>query len=57
MYVLSNVSDFVKSYGYLSKILAFLPQTLTNSETVQPVFTKFCDFNHTYIGYLSKLRL
>ena len=28
-----------------------------NSETIQPIFTKFCDFNHTYIGYLSKLRV
>ena len=26
MQVLSNVSDFVKSYGHLGKILAFLPQ-------------------------------
>ena len=29
MQVLSNLSNFVKSYGYLSEILAFLSQTLT----------------------------
>ena len=29
MQVLSNLSNFVKSYGHLSEILAFLPQTLT----------------------------
>ena len=29
MYVLSNLSNFVKSYGRLSEILAFLPQALT----------------------------
>ena len=29
MQVLSNLSNFVKSYGHLSKILAFLPQALT----------------------------
>ena len=29
MQVLSNVSNFVKSYGHLSEILAFLPQALT----------------------------
>ena len=28
-YVLSNVRNFVKSYGHLSEILAFLPQALT----------------------------
>ena len=28
MYVLSNLSNFVKSYGHLSEILAFLPQAL-----------------------------
>ena len=27
--VLSNLSNFVKSYGHLSEILAFLPQALT----------------------------
>ena len=26
MYVLSNLSEFVKSYGHLGKISAFLPQ-------------------------------
>ena len=29
MKVLSNLSNFVKSYGHLSEILAFLPQALT----------------------------
>ena len=29
MQVLSNLSNFVKSYGYLSEILLFLPQALT----------------------------
>ena len=29
MYVLLNVSNFVKRYRYLSKILAFLPEALT----------------------------
>ena len=29
MQVLSNFSNFVKSYGHLSEILAFLPQALT----------------------------
>ena len=29
MKVLSNWSNFVKSYGHLSEILAFLPQALT----------------------------
>ena len=29
MQVLSNLSNFVKSYGYLSEILAFLAQSLT----------------------------
>ena len=29
MQVLSNLSNFVKSYGHLSEILAFLPQPLT----------------------------
>ena len=29
MYVLSNVSDFVKRYEHLSEILPFLPQALT----------------------------
>ena len=29
MYVLSHFSNFVKSYGHLSEILAFLPQALT----------------------------
>ena len=29
MYILSNLSNFVKSYGHLSEILTFLPQTLT----------------------------
>ena len=29
MYVLSNLSNFVKCYGHLSEILAFLPQALT----------------------------
>ena len=29
MYVLSNLSNCVKRYGHLSKILAFLPQALT----------------------------
>ena len=29
MYVLSNLSDFVKSYGHLSEILSFLTQALT----------------------------
>ena len=29
MQVLSNRSNFVKSYGHLSEILAFLPQALT----------------------------
>ena len=29
MQVLSNLSNFVKSYGHLSEILAFLPQALT----------------------------
>ena len=28
-----------------------------SSETVQQIFTKFCDFNHTYIGYLPKLQV
>ena len=28
-----------------------------SSETVEPIFTKFCDFNHNYIAYLSKLRV
>ena len=27
--VLSNLSNFVKNYGHLSEILAFLPQALT----------------------------
>ena len=27
--VLSNLSNFIKSYGHLSEILVFLPQTLT----------------------------
>ena len=27
--VLSNLSNFVKSYGHLSEILAFFPQALT----------------------------
>ena len=29
MQILSNLSNFVKSYGHLSDILAFLPQVLT----------------------------
>ena len=29
MQVLSNLSNFVKSYGHLSEILAFLPEPLT----------------------------
>ena len=29
IYFLSNLSNFVKSYGHLSKILVFLPQALT----------------------------
>ena len=29
MQVLSNLSNFVKSYGHLSEILAFLPEVLT----------------------------
>ena len=29
MQVLSNLSNFVKSYGHLSEILAFLPKALT----------------------------
>ena len=29
IYDLSNLIDFVKSYGNLSEILVFLPQTLT----------------------------
>ena len=29
MQVLSNLSNFVKNYGHLSEILAFLPQALT----------------------------
>ena len=29
MYVLSNLSNFVESYGHLSEILAFLPQALS----------------------------
>ena len=29
MYVLSNLSNFVKSYGHLREILAFLLQALT----------------------------
>ena len=29
MQVLSNLSNFVKSYGHLSEILTFLPQALT----------------------------
>ena len=29
MYVLSNLSDFGKSYEHLSEILLFLPQALT----------------------------
>ena len=29
MQVLSNLSNFLKSYGHLSEILAFLPQALT----------------------------
>ena len=29
MYVLSNLSNCVKSYGHLSEILVFLPQALT----------------------------
>ena len=29
MQVLSNLSNFVKSYGHLSEILALLPQELT----------------------------
>ena len=29
MQVLSNLSNFVKGYGHLSEILAFLPQALT----------------------------
>ena len=29
MQVLSNLSNFVKSYGHLSEILEFLPQALT----------------------------
>ena len=29
MYILSNLSNFVKSYGHLSEILAFSPQALT----------------------------
>ena len=29
MQVLSNLSKFVKGYGHLSEILAFLPQALT----------------------------
>ena len=29
MQVLSNFSNFVKSYGHLSEILAFLPQAFT----------------------------
>ena len=36
MQVLSNLSNFVKSYGHLSEILAFLPQTLTTSNHVTP---------------------
>ena len=31
MQVLSNLSNFVKSYGYLSEILAFLAQALTKN--------------------------
>ena len=30
---------------------------LYSSDTVQLILTKFCDFNHNYIGYLSKLRV
>ena len=29
MQILSNLSNIVKSYGHLSKILVFLPQALT----------------------------
>ena len=29
MQIVSNLSNFVKSYGHLSEILAFLPQALT----------------------------
>ena len=29
MQVLSNLSNFVQSYGHLNEILAFLPQALT----------------------------
>ena len=29
MQFLSNLSNFLKSYGHLSEILAFLPQALT----------------------------
>ena len=29
MHVLSNLSNFVKCYGHLSEILAFLPQAFT----------------------------
>ena len=29
MQVVTNLSNFVKSYGHLSAILAFLPQALT----------------------------
>ena len=29
MYVLSNLSNFIKSYGHLSEILAISPQALT----------------------------
>ena len=28
---------------------------LYNSETIQPIFTKFCDFNDTYTGCLNEI--
>ena len=48
MYVLSNLSDFVKSYGHLSEILSFLPEALTKYGYITwllVLILKICSFH------------
>ena len=62
MYVLSNLSNFVKNHGHLSEILAFLPQAhqIWLSHVTPGAALKICNFLiiwHQILGEVIKFRV
>ena len=61
--VLSNLSNYVKSYGHFSEILAFLPQALTKYDQITSLLVtifEICNFHfiwHKMLGIVTRFRL